>query len=233
MNIFAPFTYIKVKSKEVFRLTRMLFTSIVTISLLFLTACSGSQTSPKDADYDTTKKMIVDILQTEDGKKVLREVMTDEKMKEQLVIESDVVKESINDVLASEKGEQMWINLFKDPTFVTEFSKSMDDEQMKLVKRLMNDAGFQKQMLELLQNPEITEQMLGVMKSQEFRAHMEEVIQQTLETPLFQEKIKDTLLKAAEEQAEDKGGESKENEEGSKEEEPKKEGEEESGGASE
>lgn len=203
MNIFASFTYIKHKSKEVFRVTRMLFTSIFTISLILLTACGGNQTSSKDADYDTTKKMIVDILQTEDGKKVLREIMTDEKMKDQLVIESDVVKDSINNVLVSEKGKQMWINLFKDPTFVTEFAKSMDDEQMKLVKRLMNDADFQKQMLELLQNPEITEQMLKVMKSQQFRSHMEETIQQTLETPLFQEKIKETLLKAAEEQGQD------------------------------
>jgi len=205
--------------------TRMLFTSIFMISLLFLTACNGGQTSPKDSDYDTTKKMIVDILQTEDGKKVLREIMTDEKMKEQLVIESDVVKDSINNVLTSEKGQKMWINLFKDPTFVTEFAKSMDDEQMKLVKRLMNDADFQKKMIEILQNPEITEQMLGVMKSQQFRAHMEEIIQQTLETPLFQEKIKETLLKAAEEQGKNKDSEKKENEE------PKKEGEEESGGA--
>src|SRR5690625_7577123 len=78
------------------------------------------------------------------------------------------------------KAKKMWINLFKDPTFVTEFAKSMDDEQMKLVKRLMNDADFQKKMIEILQNPEITEQMLGVMKSQQFRAHMEEIIQQTL-----------------------------------------------------
>src|SRR5690625_5616545 len=159
MNIFAPFTYIKVKSKEVFRVTRMLFNSIVTIFLLLYTACSGSQTSTKDTDYDTTKKMIVDILQTEDGKKVLREIMTDEKMKEQLVIESDVVKESINNVLTSEKGQKMWINLFKDPTFVKEFAKSMDDEQMKLVKRLMNDANIQKKIIEMLQNHEITEQM--------------------------------------------------------------------------
>src|SRR5690625_7164585 len=97
----------------------------------------------------------------------------------------------------------------------------MDDEQMKLVKRLMNDADYQKKMIEILQHPEITEQMLGVMKSQQFRAHMEEIIQQKLETTLFKEKIKETLLKAADEQGKNKDNEKKENKEA------KKEGEEE------
>src|SRR5690625_7765381 len=128
--------------------------------------------------------MIVDNLQTEDGKKVLREVMTDEKMKEQLVIESDVVKESINDVLASEKGEQMWINLFKDPTFVTEFSKSMDDEQMKLVKRLMNDDCFQKKMLDILQYSDITYNIIDVIYIHELRSPYLVVVIYTLLTPL-------------------------------------------------
>src|SRR5690625_2983540 len=73
----------------------------------------------------------------------------------------------------------------------------MAKEQKKLFKTLMNDADFQKQMIELLQNPEITEQTLTLMKSQQFREHLEKTIQQTIESPLFQSKIQETLLKAA------------------------------------
>src|SRR5699024_12388691 len=102
--------------------------------------------------------------------------------------------------LTSEIGTEMWSNLFNDPTFVKDFAKSMAEEQKKLMKSLMNDAEFQQQMIELFQNPEINKQMLNVMKSQQFRSHLEETIQQTLETPLFQSKMKETLLKAAEEQ---------------------------------
>src|SRR5690625_7336254 len=105
MNIFASSTYIKLKSKEVFRVTRMLFTSIFMISLLFLTACNGCQTSPKDSDYDATKTMIADILQTEDGKKEPRENMTDEKMKERVVIESGVVKDTNNKMQNADKAK--------------------------------------------------------------------------------------------------------------------------------
>ena len=180
---------------------------LICLFIAFLSACGGGESSGKEGEYDTTKKMVVDILQTEDGKKALQEIMADEKMKQELVIQSDVVKKAINETLVSEKGSQMWNTLFKDPKFVEGYAKSMEDEQKKLMKSLMSDADYQKQMLELLQNPEITDQILSVLKSQQFRSHLEETIQQTLETPLFQAKIQEILLKAAEEQGKgQKGG---------------------------
>lgn len=187
---------------------------IVCLSIFLLSACTGGGGESKDADYDTTKKMIVDILQTEDGKKAFRELMAEEDMKKQLVIESDLVKDSINNVLISDKGKKMWENLFQDPTFVENFAKSMNEEQQKLMKSLMNDSDYQKQMLDLLQNPEITEQMLGLMKSQQFRSHLEKTIQETLDTPTFQKKIEHILLKAAEEQSQQQGDSGSQGKEG-------------------
>ncbi|WP_405098484.1 spore germination lipoprotein GerD [Oceanobacillus sp. FSL H7-0719] len=179
-------------------------------SLLFLcfvlTACGGNNASQDDGDYEKTKKMVVDILQTEDGKKALTEILQDEKLKQELVIQSDEVKSAINEVLISDKGKEMWKNLFQDPSFVEGYTKSIKEEQIKLQKDLMSDAEYQKQMLELLQNPEVSTLILSLMKSQQFRAHLEETIQQTLETPLFKAKIQETLLKAAEEQQSKEGG---------------------------
>lgn len=172
----------------------------ICFSFIFISACTEQNSSNKEADYDATKKMVVDILQTEDGKKALTDILSDEKLKKQLVIESDIVQDSINNVLVSEKGAAMWKNLFKDPSFTKDYAKSMEEEHKKLMKNLMNDAEYQKQMIEILQNPEISEQMLNLVKSQQFRAHLEETIQETLETPLFQERMKEILLKAAEKQ---------------------------------
>lgn len=172
---------------------------VLSLALIFMTSCNDHSSS-KEGDYDATKKMVVDILQTDDGKKALEEIMADEKMRQHLIIQSDIVKETINEVLISEKGAEMWGKLFKDPTFVQDFAKSMEDSHEELLKSLMNDADFQKQMIEILQNPEINEQMLTLMKSQQFRAHLQETIQQTLETPLFQAQMAEILLKAAEKQ---------------------------------
>lgn len=173
---------------------------------IILSACGGNNASQEDGDYEKTKKMVVDILQTEDGKKALTEMLNDEKLKQELVIQSDVVKSAINEVLISDKGKEMWKSLFEDPSFVEGYSKSIEEEQIKLIKDLMKDADYQKQMLELLQNPEISALILSLLKSQQFRAHLEETIQQTLETPLFQAKIQEILLKAAEEQQSKEGG---------------------------
>jgi spore germination protein D len=178
---------------------RHLLAAVACSAVVFTSACSASE-SVKETDYDTTKKMVVDILQTDDGKKALQELMAEEDMKEKLIIESDTMKKTVNHALTSEKGAEMWKKLFEDPEFVEQFAKSMSEEQQKLIKKLMHDADYQKQMLELLQNPEIKEQMLDVLKSQQFRSHLEETIQQTLDTPLFQAKMKETLLKAAEKQ---------------------------------
>lgn len=182
---------------------RMTFIALISLFILIATACTEDVKSGKETDYDTTKKMVVDILQTEDGKKALKELMTDEEMKKELIIESDIVKNAIDQVLTSEKGKEMWSKLFEDPTFLEKFATSMSEEQKKLMKSLMNDSEFQKQMLELLQDPEMNKQMLSLMKSQEFRAHLEETIQETLETPLFQAKITEILLKAAEKQSQE------------------------------
>lgn len=194
---------------------RLFFILIVGMSCLMLGACSSQSSASKDVDYDETKKMVVDILQTEDGKKAIQDILTDEKMKQNLVIDDDVVKNAINNVLSSKKGQEMWIKLFKDPAFVKVYAKSMSEQNKKLLKKLMDDAEYQKQMLKLLQNPEITEQMLEVLKSQKFTAHLEEQIQKTLETPLFQAKMQDILLKAASEQQ--KKGDKKAKDEKSKE----------------
>ena len=176
------------------------------ILCIVLSACGANNAGQEEGDYEKTKKMVVDILQTEDGKKALTEMLQDAKLKQELVINSDVVKSAINEVLITEKGQEMWKKLFEDPSFVEGYTKSINEEQTKLMKDLMKDADYQKQMLELLQNPEINEQMLTLMKSQQFRAHLEETIQQTFETPLFKAKIQEILLKAAEEQKKQEGG---------------------------
>lgn len=182
--------------------------------ILLLAACNGGNSSgDHEAEYDSTKKMVVDILQTDDGKKALREILSDKEMKQELVLNSEVVKDSINDTLTSEKGTKMWKTLFEDPKFVESYTKSMEEAQMDLQKKLMNDSKYQEKMLELLRDPQMDDQMMTVLKSQEFRSHLEKTIQETLETPTFQAKIQEILLKAAEEQGKSGGGDNKKSEE--------------------
>jgi len=176
--------------------------------IFLMVACGNNTESTQEADYEKTKKMIVDILQTEDGKKALNEVLNDDAMKHHLVIDSDTVRNALREQLVSEKGSEIWANYFSDPMFVESFAKSFEKEHIDLIQRALNDPAFQKQFIEIIQDPELIDHFLSMMKSTNFRTHLETLIEQTLDTPAFQGKIL-KMIQQTEKSGEGKG-ESKE-----------------------
>src|SRR5690625_6255518 len=91
------------------------FVCVVTV----ISGCTNESTK-HDIDYEQTKKMVVDILQTDEGKKALREIMTDEKMKQHLIMESDAIKKAITEMRSEEHTSELWKKLFEDPEFRSE-----------------------------------------------------------------------------------------------------------------
>lgn len=171
---------------------------LIIVCLVFLIACTNTTEQAKDREYDTTKRMIVDILQTEDGKKALSEVLNDDAMKQRLVIESDIVKNAVSDQLVSDEGQEVWTNFFNDPKFTASFAAAMEPEHISLLKKMMHDAEFQQQLIVLMQDPELINHLMVQLQSQAFRAHLEGLIEQTLETPAFQEKISEMISQTTE-----------------------------------
>lgn len=193
---------------------RNLFLIVSFVALLFIyTGCASEP--QKDLDYEQTKKMIIDILQTDEGKRALLDIISDDKLKQHLVIESDVVRETISETLLSKNGKDMWKELFADPKFIDSFYTSIADEQEKMLKHLMKDADFQKQMLDLLQNPEMAEQTIKLLKSQQFRKHLENTIIETIDNPIYRAKLQKELEEktSKEEDEEDSKKEDEENDE--------------------
>ncbi|MGG0720459.1 spore germination lipoprotein GerD [Robertmurraya massiliosenegalensis] len=176
--------------------------------------CAQTEAGSKELDYEETKKMVVDILKTDDGKKALQEVMDDDGMKERLVMDQAVVSSTIQQSLTSEKGAEFWKKQFEDPKFAETFAKSMQQEHEKLIKNLMKDPEYQGMMIELMKDPELTKEVTELMKSKEYREHLQKVMTETFESPLYKAKIEDILLKAATEKAGgEEGGEEKKEEE--------------------
>lgn len=174
--------------------------------LLILTLTACSQSGSEHMDYDQTKKMIVDILKTDDGKQALQDLMADEKIKQQLVMDQNMVTETIESTLTSDKGTEFWKKSFEDPAFAETMAKSMKSENEELLKDLMKDPDYQKMMMDILKDPEMEKELTEVMKSQAFREHLQTVITETFESPLFKAKLQDVLMKAAEESQSGKSG---------------------------
>ena len=174
---------------------------LLLLPLLLLSACGGGggQASSSQPDYDETKKMVVDILKTDDGKKAIRDIMSDEKVKQELIMNEGVVKETIVTTLTSEKGSEFWKKSFEDPKFAESMAKSMKGENEKLLKDLMKDPEYQGMVMDILKDPEIQKEIGETLKSKEYREHLQKVVTETFESPLFKAKIQDILLKAASE----------------------------------
>jgi spore germination protein D len=186
---------------------------LLLLIMVFLTSCSPNEaTGGGQVDYEETKKMVVDILKTDDGKKAIQEVMSDEKMKETLVMDQKVVSDTIQQTLSSEKATEFWKKTFSDAKFAQGVAKNMKSENEKLLKELMNDPEYRAMMIEVFKEPELQKEMADALKSQEYREHLQKVISETLESPLYKAKIQELLLKAAEEtkaketEKEDQGG---------------------------
>ena len=181
---------------------------LLILAIFFTTSCAQDQASTGGKlDYEETKKMVVDILKTDDGKKALQEVLSDEKLKEQLVMDHAVVTETVQKTLTSEKGIEFWKKTFEDPKFAESIAKTMQKENEQLLKNLMNDPEYRGKMIEVLKDPELGKEVTNLLKSNEYRDHVKQIVTETLESPLYQTKIQELLLKAAEEQS---GGEKKE-----------------------
>lgn len=174
---------------------------LILLLVFTITGCAQVDSGGKQIDYDETKKMVVDILKTDDGKKALQEVMSDQEMKEKLIMDQAMVTETIEKTLTSEKGQDFWKKAFEDPKFAESVAKSMKTENEQLLKGLMKDPEYQGMMIEVLQDPELTKQLTVLMKSKEYREHLQKIMTETFESPLYKAKIEDILLKAATEQA--------------------------------
>ncbi|ENQ3080682.1 spore germination lipoprotein GerD [Bacillus multifaciens] len=198
---------------------RILLISVSFILFIGIVACAQEKEAKSQLDYDQTKKMIIDILKTDQGKKAIQDVLTDEKMKQALILDESVVKKTIEDTMISEKGQQFWEKVFKDPEFATKFAKSIEKEQTNLMKTLLKDPEYQAGVIEIMKNPEVGKIMMQTMKSKEYRQYLQQVLTETAESPLFQAKMIDIISKGVE-KAQKSGGEQKKeggSEEGKKE----------------
>ena len=95
---------------------------------MMLTSCASPEASGgEQIDYEATKKMVVDILKTDDGKKAIQEVMSDDKMKETLVMDQKVVSDTIQQTLTSENATEFWKKTFSDRKICRRYCKKHEN----------------------------------------------------------------------------------------------------------
>ncbi|WP_100374479.1 spore germination lipoprotein GerD [Bacillus sp. FJAT-45037] len=176
---------------------------LIVFSLIVpLISCAAAEGSNNTPDYEGTKKMMVDMLKTDEGKKAIQEIMSDEEMRHDLVMDNAFVKQTIQETLTSEEGRTFWQDVMSDPEFAKTFAQSMQTENEKMLKGLMKDPEYQGMMVTVLQDPEMEETILEIMKSKEYRQQVMTVMSDAFESPYFSAKISELLTVIAKQQME-------------------------------
>jgi spore germination protein D len=165
-----------------------------------MASCAAVEDQGSQPDYESTKKMMVDMLKTDEGKKSIQEVLSDDEVKQEIILEQALVKETIQQVLTSEKGKEFWQELMQEPEFAKAFAESLQTEVEKILKNLMKDPEYQEMMMDILQDPEMEKAALDLMKSKEYRQQVMNIMAESFESPYFKAQVNDILGRVASEQ---------------------------------
>ncbi len=164
--------------------------------LILLTGCV--EPSSSGANYEEMKKVFTDALQTEDGKKALREILETPSFRELLVLEHTEVQTAIEQTLLSEKASEFWKHMLEDPKMKEAFAKSIKKELETTQKDLLKDAGYQEELTKFFDQPEMQKQLESILKGTTMRKEIEKVVKETIENPLMQTKWQELIKKSGE-----------------------------------
>ena len=166
-------------------MTDMKYFALLLMSLGLLASCSSPAAQPS---YEENKKMFIDALQTEDGKKAIRTLLADPQFTELLILDSEQVKTSVEQTMLSKEAEDFWKEVYSDPKFSETMAKSMVKQQEELMKALMKDPTYLKDLETFFGSAEMKKELSKVLESSDMRKEMQKVVEETIQSPLLQAK---------------------------------------------
>lgn len=203
--------------------TNVKYFALILLTITLLASCSNPTSSAPP--YEEMKKMMIDALQTEDGKKAIRKLLDDPEFQGLLVIDSDQVKKSVEQTMLSKDAEEFWKEVYQDPKFLETMAKSMQKQQEDLMKQLMKDPAYLKDLESFFGSADMKKELGKILQSSDMRKEMQKVVEETIQSPLLQTKWQKLVEEAGSQQqggGGSSGGDSGSSEEKKKEEESKK-----------
>lgn len=174
------------------------------IFLTTLLAVSGCGNGENPTSYQDNKKMVLDMLKTDEGKQTVKELFKDKQLRSEIVMDETSVKQTITETLTADQSRQIWNDLLKDPDFAERLAKTMERENEQLLKKLMKEPDYQGMMADILKDPGLQKQYLDLLKTKPFRQQVERSIQDAVSSPVFQKELSDTISDALKKQQTEK-----------------------------
>ncbi|MEX2460015.1 MAG: spore germination lipoprotein GerD [Paenibacillaceae bacterium] len=184
----------------------IIFRSFTLIFVLTsLTACGSDKTSSQGQQgqgYKDTKSMVIDVLKSTEGQKAIMDAGKESKDKSTKLLatgEGQQIQLAVKEILTEDTGKKMLEKTMTDPKFAGKFAEAIQSNLKQIHKDLMKDPQYQKSMLEVMNNPEFQKILTTTMKNTVYRQQMMNVIQESMQSPLFKMQLMELLKKVVEE----------------------------------
>ncbi|MCR8645758.1 spore germination lipoprotein GerD [Paenibacillus sp. N1-5-1-14] len=115
--------------------------------------------------------------------------------------DSNQLKMVVTEVMTSDANNRKFLqNLMKDPKFASDFAKAIKQQNKQLQVELLKDPEYQKDMLDVMKNPDFSKIVQDALKTISNRQQTKLIVQDTLQSPMFKAELITLLKKAVEEQ---------------------------------
>jgi len=173
--------------------------------LLAMAGCSGAQQSGGMMSYEETKSMVLDILQSEEGRKAVQQAASSAEFGTGMRMLNEeqhaLLMTKVKDVLTDEEYSKKIRDIMLEPKFAGEFAKVIVKEDKELHKELLKDPEYQTMLMDAFTSNEETKKMiLDVLKGPEYRKYAMTIFQDALQNPLFKAELMDMMKKVLEEE---------------------------------
>lgn len=179
---------------------KALFLYVSLSMLVLLSGCAGS--SSEQPSYQENKKMVLDMLKTDDGKKTIKELLEDKDMQAAIVFDTPVIKKTILDTFHSDQGKKLWTDLVADPVFAKKLAQTMMHENESLLKKMMKQPDYQGMMMDVLRAPKMEQDYLNLLRTKPFREQLKTEIQEAIASPAFDKVVTDAIQTLMKKQSE-------------------------------
>lgn len=186
----------------------MKFSLLIAMIALIASGCGQQQGGQQKStpDYRQTKQMVIDILQTEEGKKAITEIVKSPENKQKILMNEQQIKKLMEDSFNKPENTKTLQKIMADPRVAGAMAKAAEKEHKKMIKDLMKDPEYQKMMISVMKDPEFEKSLLDVMKSSAYRQQTMSVLKEALQSPMFRMEMIDLMTKAMEEMSKPEKG---------------------------
>jgi spore germination protein D len=147
-------------------------------------------------NYKETKAMVLDILKTEAGQKIITQAQPSKTAQILQGKDGELIRTAVKDVMTDPRYPNALKSIMTDPKFAASFAKAIEKDQRALFKTMLTDPEYQSLLLGVMKDKEYEKLVLEILRGKTYREEAMKIFQEALKLPSFQMELVKLMMKA-------------------------------------